>query len=72
MQIPLRVVDFDVEQHMIVQFLKAGCRVTEVRSHEHCRKWGHSKLPTYRKAYLFFWRLFVDLVSGCRSLRKPS
>lgn len=59
----LRVYDFDVEQHMIAQFLKHGFRVTEVGSHEECRKWGESKLPTFRKAHLFFWRLFVDLVS---------
>lgn len=63
-KIPLRAMDFDVEQHMIVQFLKYGYRVTEVRSHEYCRKWGASKLPTFRKAYLFFWRLFLDLVTG--------
>ncbi len=63
-KVPLRAVDFDVEQHMIVQFLKCGYRVTEVRSHEYCRKWGKSKLPTYRKAYLFFWRLFLDLMTG--------
>jgi dolichol-phosphate mannosyltransferase len=63
----LRVYDFDVEQHMIVQFLKHGFRVTEVASHEECRKWGASKLPTFRKAHLFFWRLFADLVSGKQS-----
>jgi dolichol-phosphate mannosyltransferase len=63
LKVPLRSVDFDVEQHMIVQFLKHGYRVTEVRSHEYCRKWGVSKLPTFRKAYLFFWRLFLDLVT---------
>lgn len=63
-KVPLHAVDFDIEQHMIVQFLKHGYRVTEVRSHESCRKWGASKLPTYRKAYLFFWRLFLDLVTG--------
>lgn len=53
LKVPLRALDFDCEQHMIVQFLKYGYRVTEVRSHEYCRKWGKSKLPTYRKAYLF-------------------
>jgi glycosyltransferase involved in cell wall biosynthesis len=63
LKVPLRAKDFDVEQHMIVQFLKYGYRITEVRSHEYCRKWGKSKLPTYRKAYLFFRRLFLDLVS---------
>jgi glycosyltransferase involved in cell wall biosynthesis len=64
LRVPLRANDFDVEQHMIVQFLKHGYRVSEVRSHEYCRKWGQSKLPTYRKAFLFFGRLFLDLVSG--------
>jgi len=63
-KVPLRAVDFDIEQHMIVQYLKAGFRGTEVGSHEYCRAWGASKLPTFRKAYLFFWRLFLDLVSG--------
>lgn len=63
LKVPLRALDFDCEQHMIVQFLKQGYRVTEVRSHEYCRKWGKSKLPTYRKAYLFFRRLFLDLVT---------
>ncbi len=67
---------FDVEQHMIVQFLKHGFRVTEVPSHEQCRQWGNSKLPTFRKAYLFFWRLSVDLATGTRcaaplALRAP-
>jgi dolichol-phosphate mannosyltransferase len=62
-QVPLRAVDFDIEQHMIVQFLKYGHRVIEVGSHEYCRAWGSSKLPTFRKAHLFFWRLFLDLVS---------
>ena len=64
LKVPLRAKDFDVEQHMIVQFLKYGYRVIEVRSHEYCRKWGQSKLPTYRKAHLFFRRLFLDLISG--------
>jgi len=62
--VPLRADDFDIEQHMIVQYLKHGYRVTEVRSHEFCRAWGESKLPTFRKAYLFFWRLFLDYVTG--------
>ncbi len=63
-EVPLRADDFDIEQHMIVQYLKHGFRVTEVGSHESCRGWGESKLPTYRKAHLFFRRLFLDLVSG--------
>jgi dolichol-phosphate hexosyltransferase len=63
-RVPLRAVDFDIEQHMIVQYLKAGYRGAEVGSHEYCRQWGVSKLPTFRKAYLFFWRLFLDLLYG--------
>lgn len=35
MNIRLKATDFDVEQHMIVQFLKHGYRVTEVQSHEY-------------------------------------
>jgi dolichol-phosphate mannosyltransferase len=60
----LHAYGFDVEQHMIVQFLKHGFRVTEVGSHEECRKWGNSKLPTFQKAHLFFWRLFMDMITG--------
>jgi len=63
-EVRLHANDFDVEQHMIVQYLKYGYRVTEVGSHEYCRKWGESKLPTYRKSYLFFWRLFLDYLPG--------
>jgi dolichol-phosphate hexosyltransferase len=61
LKVRLSALDFDIEQHMIAQFLKGGFRVVEVQSHEYCRKWSESKLPTYRKAYLFFWRLFLDL-----------
>lgn len=64
LKLPLRADGFDIEQHMIVQCLKYGYRVTEVASHEYIRSWGHSKLPTYRKAYLFFGRLFLDFVTG--------
>ena len=64
MKVRLRADDFDIEQHMIVQWMKYGYKVTETRSHEYCRKWGKSKLPTYKKAYLFFWRLFLDLITG--------
>jgi glycosyltransferase involved in cell wall biosynthesis len=62
-KVPLKALDFDVEQHMIVQYLKRGYKVVEVRSHEYLRRWGRSKLPTYRKAYLFFWRLFLDVIT---------
>ena len=58
----LRANDFDIEQHMVVECLKKGVRVKDIPCHESVRKWGVSKLPTFRKARLFFWRLFLDLV----------
>lgn len=58
----LKTNDFDIEQHMIVQCLRKGYRIQEVASHEYARQWGKSKLPTYRKAHLFLWRLFRDLL----------
>lgn len=61
-RVKLHAVDFDIEQHMIVQFLKHGYIVTEVASHEYERKWGKSKLPTLHKAHIFFLRLFLDFV----------
>lgn len=61
--IRMKTDDFDVEQHMIVQFLKKGYRLAEVGSHEYCRGWGTSKLPTFRKAHIFFQRLFLDLMT---------
>ncbi len=54
--------DFDIEQQMVTRCLKKGYRVTEVASHEHLRQWGRSKLPTYRKSYLFLGRLILDLL----------
>ena len=58
----LKATDFDIEQHMVARCLRKGYRVMEVPSHESLRRWGHSKLPTYRKAYLFFGRLFLDMI----------
>ena len=58
----LRAHDFDIEQHMVVECLKKRFTILEIPSHESIRQWGHSKLPTFRKATLFFWRLFLDLV----------
>ena len=63
LSLDLKANDFDIEQHMIVQCLKKKLRVKEVASHEYERKWGMSKLPTYKKAYLFFWRLFLDIIN---------
>lgn len=58
----LRANDFDIEQHMVVECLKKGFRIMEIPSHESVRQWGSSKLPTFRKASLFFRRLFLDLI----------
>lgn len=69
-RVPFFATDFDIEQHMIVQVLKCGYCVTEVASHERCRQWGRSKLPTFRKAYLFFWRLFLDIITPRKSSMK--
>lgn len=63
LQLDLRANDFDAEQHMVVECLKKGFHIAEIPSHESVRKWGRSKLPTFRKATLFFWRLFLDLCS---------
>ena len=53
--------DFDIEHEMILKALKKGGRLVEVPSHEYQRKGGSSKLPTFRRAHKFFWRLFRDL-----------
>ncbi len=53
--------DFDVEHEMIMKALKRGWKVVDVPSHEYARAGGKSKLPTFRKAYKFFWRLFINL-----------
>lgn len=54
--------DFDIEQQMVTRCLRKRYRVTEVASHEFLRKWGRSKLPTYRKGYLFLGRLMLDML----------
>ncbi len=57
----LRADDFDVEHEMIMKAAKLGWRITETPSHEYARAGGHSKLPTYSKFYIFFWRFLVNL-----------
>jgi glycosyltransferase involved in cell wall biosynthesis len=52
--------DFDVEHEMVMKALKQGLRVGEVASHEYARAAGMSKLPTFKKAHLFFIRLFRE------------
>lgn len=61
-QLNLTADDFDIEQQMVTRCLRKGFRVSEVASHEFPRQWGRSKLPTYRKAYLFLGRLVLDLI----------
>ncbi len=61
-QLNLTANDFDIEQQMVTRCLRKGFRVSEVASHESRRQWGVSKLPTYRKAYLFLGRLALDLI----------
>lgn len=52
---------FDIEHEMIMKCLKRGYKVCEVQSHEYERKWGSSKLPTFSRAHLFFFRLLKEL-----------
>jgi len=52
--------DFDIEHEMVMKALKRGLRVGEVGSHEYARAAGFSKLPTFRKAHIFFIRLFRE------------
>jgi dolichol-phosphate mannosyltransferase len=61
-QLRLRADDFDIEQHMVARALQGKFRVIELPAHESVRKWGRSKLPTYRKAWLFFRRLGLDVL----------
>ncbi|MBI4753168.1 glycosyltransferase family 2 protein [Candidatus Desantisbacteria bacterium] len=56
--------DFDIEHEMIITCLRMGCKVSETASHEYERKWGKSKLPTFRKAHIFLWRLFWEIVKS--------
>jgi len=57
----LRANDFDIEEEMVIKALRKGYRVIEVPSHEYERKWGSSKLSTW-KGWKFIWRLFVELI----------
>ncbi len=54
--------DFDIEHEMIIKCLKKGFRVSEISSHEYARGWGVAKLPTFRKGWLFIWRLFREII----------
>jgi dolichol-phosphate mannosyltransferase len=53
---------FDIEHEMVIKCLKQGYRVCEISSHEYERKWGKSKLPTFRKTHLFLFRLLKELL----------
>ncbi len=54
----LQANDFDIEHEMVIKCLKMGYKVKDVASHEYERKWGRSKLPTFRKSHIFLWQLF--------------
>ena len=56
--------DFDIEHEMVIKSLKKGYRVGEVPVHEYARKGGMSKLPTFRKAHIFLFRLVLELLRG--------
>ena len=53
--------DFDIEHEMVMKALKQGLRLGEVGAHEYARQAGSSKLPTFAKAHIFFWRLFREM-----------
>lgn len=53
--------DFDIEHEMVIKMLKRGYRVGEAPVHEYARQGGKSKLPTFRKAHIFWWRLVREL-----------
>jgi len=61
-KLELKARDFDIEQHMVCRCLQRHFRVAEIPSHESVRKWGVSKLPTFKKGYLFMSRLAMDLM----------
>jgi len=58
----LKANQFDIEHEMVMKCLKKGYKVCEVSSHEYERKWGRSKLPTFRKAYIFLFRVFKEML----------
>jgi len=58
--------DFDIEHEMIIKALKRGLKVGEVAVHEYARKGGQSKLPTFRKAHVFWWRLVKELMRSAK------
>jgi len=62
MSLNLKANQFEIEHEMIMKCLKKGYKVCEIPSHEYERKWGTSKLPTFRKAYLFFFQLIKELI----------
>jgi dolichol-phosphate mannosyltransferase len=61
LELGLEADDFDIEHEMIIKALKRGFKVGEVPVHEYARKAGFSKLPTFRKGHIFWWRLVREL-----------
>jgi dolichol-phosphate mannosyltransferase len=62
----LQADDFDIEHEMVIKALKRGFKVGEVAVHEYSRKGGKSKLPTFGKAHIFWWRLFKELLRSAK------
>ncbi len=50
-----------IELEMIMQALRRGYRVTQVPSHEYCRREGQSSLSVRKQAYAFLRCLIVNL-----------
>ena len=50
-----------IEQEMIMKTIKAGGRVAEVPSHEHCRRYGVSSIRLWRAAPRYVYCLVRDL-----------
>lgn len=56
-----------IEQEMAMKCLNQGYRVTEVPTHEYCRRGGISKINVMKVAYKYVWNLISELSKS----RKP-
>ena len=52
---------FEIEEEMVIRCLKKKYKICEVSSHEYARKWGASKLPTY-KGWRILFRFIKELL----------
>ncbi|MHB1413090.1 MAG: glycosyltransferase family 2 protein [Thermoleophilia bacterium] len=53
---------FTIEQEMIMKFLKRGLRVSEVPTHEYCRREGDSQIVVWKVAHRYIWCLLKNMV----------